>query len=292
MKMSRSICIRAGESVSFMEGRRHFSGNYFRHSMKSCCIKIVGILLSAIIFWGCPSGSRINEKETAHKPEIILHIASLNLGVLHKRIEQRNIVELVKVLKREQVEVLAVQSISRYPGVATRVDFVEEFSAKTEWRNAFGEMMNISGRQTGNAVFSSYPILSQHNQIFEHMKREGLAAALQTTIDAGVRSLTVVSVYMPPKATAEEEVQCLRLIAPSRSDGKNPTTVITGNLPSSEAIHALYSFFEVLQSEAAGGITPRVWYSANASLQMLTSHTVETELGKLIITQFGLFRQE
>jgi hypothetical protein len=49
---------------------------------------------------------------------------------------------------------------------------------------------------------------------------------------------------------------------------------------------------EVPQSESARGTTPSVWYSANASFQLLASHTVETELGKLIITQFGLFRQK
>jgi len=245
-----------------------------------------------LVFLGCPSVSQKDEKEIARKPEIILHIASLNLGNFNKRIEQKYIVELSKVIKREQVEVLAVQVISRYPGVATRVDFVDELSAQTDWRNAFGEMMNISGRQTGNAVFSSYPILSQHNQTFDHLKTASFEAALQATIDAGVHSLVVVSVQMPPKATAEEEAQCMRLIAASNPDGSNQTTVITGNLPSSEAVRTSNSFTEVLQSESDRGTTPSVWYSANTSFQLIASHTVETELGKLIIAQLGLFRQK
>ncbi len=260
--------------------------------MRCYCIKIFGILVSVLVFWGCPSIPLKGEKEITQKPEIILHIASLNLGNFNKRIEQKYIVELAKVLKREQVEVLAVQGISRYLGVASRVDFVDELSAKTDWRNAFGEMMNISGRQTGNAVFSSYPILSQHNQTFDHLKTASFEAALQATIDAGVHSLVVVSVQMPPKATAEEEAQCIRLIAASNSDGSSQTTVITGNLPSSEAVHTLNSFNEVLQFESARGTTPSVWYSANASSQLLASRIVETELGRLIIAQLGLFRQK
>jgi hypothetical protein len=77
--------------------------------MRCCCIKILGILLLVLVFWGCPSISLKDEKEIARKQEIILHIASLNLSNFNKRIEQKYIVELSKVLKREQVEVLAVQ---------------------------------------------------------------------------------------------------------------------------------------------------------------------------------------
>lgn len=260
--------------------------------MRYCCIKIFGILLSVLVFFGCPSISLKDQKEIARKPEIMLQIASLNLGDFNKRIEQKYIVELAKVLKREQVEVFAVQGISRYPGVATRVDFVNELSAQTDWRNVFGEMMNISGRQTGNAVFSSYPILSQHNQTFDHLKTASFEAALQATIDAGVRSLVVVSVQMPSKATAEEEAQCMRLIATSNPDSSNQTTVIAGNLSSSEAVRTSNSFTEVPQSESSRGTTSSVWYSANASFQLLASHTVDTELGKLIIAQLGLFRQK
>jgi hypothetical protein len=258
--------------------------------MRSCCIKIFGILLSVLAFWGCPSVPPKGEKEFARKPEIILYIASLNLSNFNKRIEQKYIVDLAKILKREQVEVLAVQGISRYPGIATRIDFVDELSAQTDWRNAFGEMMNISGRQTGNAVFSSYPILSQHNQTFDHLKTASFEAALQTTIDAGVRSLVVVSVQMPPKATAEEEAQCMRLITASNLNGSNQTTVITGNLLSSKAVRTSNSFTEIPHSEFAVGTIPNVWYSANASFQLLASHTVETGFGMLIIVQMGLFR--
>ena len=260
--------------------------------MKYFCIKIFVILVSVLVYCGCPSISLKDEKEITRKPEIIIHIASLNLGNLNKRIEQKYIVELAKVLKREQVEVLAVQGISRYLGVASRVDFVNELSVQTDWRNAFGEMMNISGRQTGNAVFSSYPILSQHNQTFDHLKRASFEAALQATIDAGIRSLVVVSVQMPPKATEEEEAQCMQIIAASNSDGNNQTTVITGNLSSSEAVRTSNSFTEVPQSEFERGTTPSVWYSANASFQLLASRTVRTELGSLIIAQLGLFRQK
>jgi hypothetical protein len=99
-------------------------------------------------------------------------------------------------------------------------------------------------------------------------------------------------VQMPLKATLEEEAQCLRLIAALNPDGSNQTTIITGNLSSSEAIRTSNSFTEVPQSKSARGTTPSVWYSANTSFLLLASYTVEIELGKLIIAQLGLFRQK
>jgi hypothetical protein len=258
--------------------------------MKNSYIKIFVILILVLVHLGCPSVSLKDKKDIERKPEIILNVASLNLGNFNKRIEEKYVVELAKLLKREQVEVLAVQGISRYPDLTSRIDFVNELSIKTDWRSAFGEMMNVSGRQTGNAVFSSYPILSQHNQTFDHLKKTSFEAGLEATIDAGIRPLVIVSVQLPVKATMEEKVQCLRLIAVPNFDKSNSAIIITGNLSYSEAMHTLSSFTEVPQSGSARGSTPSIWYSANASFQLITSRTVETELGKLNIVQLGLFR--
>jgi len=257
-------------------------GNYF--------IKIFVTLISVLVLCGCSSILKKEEKETVRKPEIVLFIASLNLGNFNKRIEEKHIAELAKILKREHVEILAVQGISRYPGVASRVDFVNELSNKTDWRNAFGEMMYISGRQTGNAVFSSYPILSQHNQTFDHLKSASFEAGLQATIDVGIRPLVVVSVQLPVKATQDEKVRCVQLISVPFSDKNSSPIFITGNLPSSESIHSLNSLKDVPHSGSAAGTVPAILYSANASFQLFAPHIVETDLGKLIIAQLGLFR--
>jgi len=261
-------------------------------NIKQSSIKILIILLSIFMFWGCPTTPPKAEKESVLKPEITLKVASLNLANLNKRIERKNIVELARILKREQVEVFTAQGISRYPGVTTRVDFVNEFTGQTEWRNVFGEMLNVSGRQTGNAIFSSYPIISHYNQTYDDIKSADFEAALQATIDAGVRSIVVVSAQLPSKATANEQAQCIKLIAALNPDEVNPLTIVAGNLPSSETIRAASSFAEVPLQGSTKSTSPKVWYSASKGLQLLTSRTVDTELGTLVIAQWGLFRQK
>ena len=178
------------------------------------------------------------------------------------------------------------------PGIATRVDFVNELSAKTDWRNVFGEMLNISGRQTGNAIFSVYPILSHQNFSWDRVKSTSFEAALQATIDAGARSLIIVSTQLPSKATANEQAQCLKLIAAMNPDTVNQLTIVAGNMPTDETIRIANSFAEVPPPESAKSTISRIWYSANTSLQLLTSRSVETELGTLVIAQFGLLRQQ
>jgi hypothetical protein len=241
-----------------------------------------------IIFCSCSTPEKI-EKAQQRKPAITLQIASLELANLNKRIERRHIIELAKILKHEQVEIFAVQGISRYPGVATRVDFVNELSAQTDWRNAFGETMNISGRQTGNAVFSLYPILSQQNISFDKLLPASMETALQVSVDAGVCSLLVISTQFPAKATPEEQIRCIKLMAGSNPNTINPIIFAAGNLPSSEIIRKTYAFADISFAQSAKSTNPKIWYLAGPSVQYLSSRSIETELGKILIAQFGLY---
>ena len=251
------------------------------------------ILASAILFlYSCTTPPKAENEAVSKKPETTIQIASLNLADYNKRIERNNIIELINILKNEQVEVLAVQGISRYPNVATRVDFVNELSAKTDWRNVFGETLNISNRQNGNAIFSMYPILSHQNFSWDRVIPTSFEAALQATVDAGVRSLTIVSTKLPSKATVKEQMQCTKLISAMNPDTVDQLTIVAGNISTDESISKIYSFTEVPMSESAKSTISRIWYSTDTSLQFLTSRSVETELGTLVIAQFGLSRQQ
>ena len=250
------------------------------------------LTFAMVCLYSCTTQPKVEKEPVSKKPETSIQVASLNLGNLKKRIGRNDIIELVKVLKSEQIEILAVQGISRYPGVATRVDFVNELSAKTDWRNVFGEMLNLSGRQTGNAIFSMYPILSHRNVSWDTVEPTSFEAALQATIDAGVRSLMIISTQLPLKATAKEQAECSKLIAAMNPDTADHLTIIAGNMPADQTIRLSYAFAEVPPPESAKSTKSRIWFSANSSLQLLTSRTREIELGTLIIAQFGLSRQQ
>ena len=217
-------------------------------------------VLAILYLCGCTTQPKVEKEAIPKKPEITIQVASINLAHLNKRMGRNNIIEFAKILKNEQVEVLAVQGISRYPGIATRIDFVNELSAKTEWRNVFGEMINISGKQTGNAIFSVYPILSHQNYSWDRVRTTSFDAALQAIIDAGVRPLNIVSTQLPSKATVNEQARCSKLIAAMSSDTDDQLTIVAGNLPTEEAIRTTNSFAEVPPPESAKSTISRIWY--------------------------------
>ena len=259
--------------------------------MNTMRVRTFFIALASLYLCSCSTPPKAEKEALPKKPETTIQIASLNLAGVTKRIERNSILELAKILKSEQIEILAVQGISRYPGVASRVDFVNELTAKTDWRNAFGEMLNVSGRQTGNAIFSIYPILSHQNVSWDGVRSSSFEAALQATVDAGARSLIVVSTQLPQKATAHEQAQCSKLIAAMNPDRVNQLTIVAGNMPTDEIIRTANAFTEVPPSEAARNTSSRIWYSSSISIQLLASRSLETELGTLVIAQFGFLRQ-
>jgi len=259
--------------------------------MKTISVQASIFALAILYLCSCTTPPKTEKEAVPKKSETTIQIASISLANFSKRIERKNITELANILKSEQVEILAVQGISRYPGIAARIDFVNELSAKTDWRNVFGEMLNISGKQTGNAVFSMYPFLSHQNISWDRVISTSFEAALQTIVDAGVFPLTVVSTQLPPKATANEQTQCSILIASLNPDTINQFTIVAGNMPTNKNIRTKL-FTEVPSPESAKITISKIWYSANPSIQLLTSRSVETELGTLVIARFGLTAQQ
>jgi endonuclease/exonuclease/phosphatase family metal-dependent hydrolase len=253
------------------------------------------VIIALLMLAGCsaPQTQKVDTgADTVLKPELTLQVASLNLANHNKRIEKKDIERLSKILKKEQIEVLSVQGITRYPGVETRVDFVNELIAKSDMRHVFGEMMNSSGRQTGNGIFSSYPLRNNHNQPFDGVKSASFEAALQSSVDGGVRDIVLVSTLLPPKASETDQSACLRMI--SKNIGANEPLIVTGNLPLSERVRSIGRYEDV--SDAAGAsktknLATHIWYASDGVLKLIGARTLETDFGTMLIAQFGLFRQ-
>jgi hypothetical protein len=254
--------------------------------MKIVVATLVAVMLFALMFSGCPSTKEI-KKEEAFKPELTLTVASLNLASFNRRMEKKDVAALVRVLKREQVDILAVQSITRYPGLDTRLDFVKELSAAGDLRQAFGEMVNSGGKQTGNAVFSSFPMRSNVNVPFGSVKSAGFDAGILAIVDGGVRDIWIGSVQLPPKHSPDDAAACMRLVVKELPTEEITPMVLTGSLPEVEA-QGRFSEFRVTGSKAAAN---RFWYTKQAGLEITGSRSAETDLGPLSIIQVGVTRQ-
>ena len=251
-------------------------------------LSLLVVVLISLSLPGCSSTQKAQKAPAT--PDLTVQVASLNLSNLNRRLEKKDIAQFSKIIRREQIEILAVQNITRYPGLETRIDFVKELSSQADLRNVFGEMINNSGKQTGNAVFSSYPIRSNYNRNFEGIRSTQFESALIAVIDGGIRDIAIISTLLPSGASADDQSSCLKILAAMNSSENKLPTILAGNLPVSEVARG--SFQETLSSDVqAKKIPTAVWYDGGGILKPLTTRSVETELGPLMIVQFGLFRQ-
>jgi hypothetical protein len=250
-------------------------------------------LLILLILAGCAAPTTKKAEAPPKKPDVIMQVASLNLADFNKRFEKGEIGKFSKLLKKKQIDVLSVQGITRYPELRSRVDFVKELVAKTDMRSTFGEMYNSAGRQDGNAIFSIFPQRNNHNDSFDGVKSADFQAALQSSVDGGVKDVIVVSTVLPPKASEADQSACLSIIAKKSVALPNQPMILTGNLPVSEKIQVKDSYRDVEPSVEKGkesDLKTRIWYSNDGSLELIGARTIETEFGPMLVAKFGLFR--
>lgn len=241
------------------------------------------ILSSVFIIDGCKSAKEVVEKKVEPipplpktlEPAITINIASLDLSNYPTKIAKQAVKNLATALKATDLQIVAIQSVTRYPELPNRVDFVSEFQKATEMYYKFGETQNFSGRQIGNAIFSIYPFHVSENFEFKNFK--SLSTSLNATVDVGIANLLVSSLAIPDKLSSNEQKYFISELDKIHSNFNSPPFIITGNINSKVLNDANYNI--------AGGI----FHRQTEAITLLETDTLETEFGKIMICKFGLF---
>src|ERR1041385_223061 len=220
-------------------------------------------------------------------PDINIRMASIDLSTVSRKIEKTDIEQMAKILKENKIDIFAVQGVTRYPELKSRIDIVDEIAASTEMRKAFGENINISGRQTGNAVFSTYPIRSNDNTRYDHIRSANFESALQAVIDCGAKDVVVVSTHLPEKASIEDQSACINTLSSFRTMYTSQPIVLIGNLPKSEVLQNLSGYENSSRSKNLEG--PNFWFSGERWITLLHQNVETTPLGQLAIAEFGIY---
>jgi hypothetical protein len=266
--------------------------------MKILARNTLPYLLLALLFVGCPTPKPV-VKETPPSPviekkppmpEIMVNIGSVNLAKYGKKIEKNDILKFADQLKRDSIDIVLVQGITRYPELKTRIDFVEELASATDLRNVFGETITLTGRQNGNAVFSVYPIHSNENTPYKNLQNSNFETALQAIIDCGTREIVVVSTLLPEKSPASDQSLVATTLGSYNNLYYGKPVIISGNLPKSENAPALANYDEVRKLRTEN--TPLVWYSGDGSLKLTAEKIEQTVFGKMSVVRFGIFRKQ
>ncbi len=198
------------------------------------------LLLAAVLWlWGCgstaPTTPAAAGAETAPaapaKPAMTMRVASLDVSAYRGRVEQKQVDELAGLLKSMKIDLIALQGITRYPGVATRTDLVDALGAATGMRASFGETIAVSGRQSGNAVLSTYPIQSSDNRSYPDLSGNGFEGALQAIVDAGARQVVILSTRLPDPLSRRDLGICTGTLNGIAAEYPKDPLIVMGNLP-------------------------------------------------------------
>ena len=246
-----------------------------RYSILAATALVCGILAS-----GCSTGSATKEETSTPILEMTIRVASLDVSRLNRRMTRTDVSDLWAIMKKEKVEILMVQNLTRYPGLATRVDLLNEYASLSGWRTKFGELVDNSGRLNGNAVLSAYPIRSSGTISFHTVKGAVFEGALQAVIDGGLREIITVSATYPEKGGENVKNDCRTLIAKARGNPSAPM-ILSGSNPSPR---------DGWQEVFAAGDQVGLQYDGVGAMQVLDSQTLSAKLGKISVATFGLYR--
>ncbi len=266
---------------------------------KSLSSALLGICLLSLLA-GCPSPKQAQKGEQpaqpkppapkkAPVPEMTVTVASIDLSHYGKRIEQGDIDRFAGFLRQYKPDIICVEGIARYPGVTTRADVVDGIGASASLRQAFGEMISVSGRQTGNAIFTLYPIRSTENTHYTGLASPNFETAFQATIDCGLRDVVVVSTQIPDRASLDDQATCANLLGTFTTFYVGHPVIIAGNLPKFEVLHTMEQYREARLPRPDQA--SRFWYSGDGSLSLIKLTAEPTNFGTLAVAQFGIFRQ-
>jgi endonuclease/exonuclease/phosphatase family metal-dependent hydrolase len=264
-------------------------------------ILLIGLVaVISILMIGCSSTKEVKKEEPPPAlpppvvkkptdPDITFKIASIDLGKLAKRIEIKDVDALNSELKKQKIDILTFQGVSRYPQVATRVDIIDSLSSRADMRTIFGVTIELSGRQNGNAILCSYPIRSNENTHYDGLHSNNFEAALQAVIDCGARDVTIVSTGLPEAMTEDDKRTIANKMSSFGIQYLNEPMIITGNLPTPDELRtsAQYATLKPMSFDDA----PRIWFSTGGALKLLSQSIASTAVGAMTVAEFGLFRK-
>jgi hypothetical protein len=253
------------------------------------------LIILIVLLSGCPAPPVVQKEpvpappvgKKPPAPELNFVFGSIDLAGFRGRVEQTDITQLARTVQQEKIDILSVEGIIRYPGVATRTDFVDRFAEAAGMRTAFGETATLNSRQGGNAVFSVFPIRTSENTHYTEMQGLGFEAAMQAVIDCGLRDVVIVSTHLPEKPTVDQETSAMETFSAFTSSYANHPLIISGNLPHTGVMEppAAYMSLPVKQTDI-----PALWHTRDSSLTVMRWKTEKTVFGQLLIVQFGLHR--
>ena len=180
------------------------------------------------------------------------------MNVRHTLKAKSDIRRLAKLIKSTGADIVAVQQIEQPQEGKTDFDAVRELAKQTEMYDYFGKARYFEGFDSGNALFSTYPVkqtVVQSLPVEDGKVRRSLAFGV---IDVGLKEVGVSSTELDEESSSDRVKESEAIIAIAQSYDNVPF-IVCGN------------FCEPMSGKAAAKMQEQ--FTAANSLQETTQKT-------------------
>ena len=178
----------------------HLSG----HEIPKSAIAAIIVLALGMSSCGPTKETAVAPPVAAKKP-LTAAFKILSVNVRHTLKEKSDVRRLARLIKSTGAEIVAVQQIERPQEGNSNFDAVQELAKQTEMYDFFGKARYFEGFDSGNALFSMYPVnqtVVQPLPVEEGKIRRSLAFGM---VDVGLREVGVSSTEL------DDESQSVRV---------------------------------------------------------------------------------
>jgi endonuclease/exonuclease/phosphatase family metal-dependent hydrolase len=249
----------------------------------------------AIFFQSCaPTKETSPPASTSEKKTFTSTVKVLSLNANHLLKEKGEIKKLADWAKSLGVEILAVQQIERPTETKPGFDAVQEFSKVADMYQYFGKARYLDGFDSGNALFSVYPIKQTAVMQLPVGKGKVRRSLSYGVIDVGLRSIGVASTELDDQSSSERQTQVEEIFSIEKSLSDFPFLLcgafyepLTGKIPLK--MKERFTAANSLQEETSG-MTQQVYVKNGTPLNTLSVEKVQYRkwdglLVTLLVTQ-------
>ena len=180
----------------------------------------VFVLILAVAVDSCAPSKEAGVTPPVGKRELTTTFKILSLNVRHTIKEKSDVRKLTKFIKTSRAEIVTLQQIERPAEGKTGFDAVKELAKQTEMYDYFGKARFLEGFDSGNALFSIYPVKQTSVRSLPVEKGKVRRSLAFGVVDVGLKEVGVASVELDDQSASERFAQAEEIfsIAQSLSD--------------------------------------------------------------------------
>jgi endonuclease/exonuclease/phosphatase family metal-dependent hydrolase len=191
-----------------------------------------------------------------------LSVMSYNIHVGVGMDKKLDLARIAEVIRRERVDLVALQEVDRGVERTGRVDEVRELARLTGMDFAFAHNLDYQGGQYGVAVLSRFPILAIDHRRYANRRERERRGFLRVEVEVGGRRLNFVNTHLDYQfldGRAFETGQLLKALA----DVRGPL-IVAGDFNEEPGVGAHDMMLKAGFADAwAGNAAPGLTYPAD-----------------------------